>query len=112
MCLTFVCSVRGVVCRSSEGGAFPPPPFFWACGWGESMAGMPDPLTDLPPPSRFDPEDLNSFALGSESVEISPPFIVVCASTPNSALHPFLAFTDLQTRPLVPGVQLRFCTSL
>ncbi|KAH9571116.1 hypothetical protein CY35_02G076000 [Sphagnum magellanicum] len=40
------------------------------------MAGMPDPLTDLPPPSRFDPEDLNSFALGPESVEISPPFIV------------------------------------
>jgi hypothetical protein len=111
MCLTFVCSVRGVVCRSSEGGAFFSP-FFWVCGWGESMAGMPDPLTDLPPPSRFDPEDLNSFALGPESVEISPPFIVVCASTPNSALHPFLAFTGLQTRPVIPGVQLRFCTSL
>jgi hypothetical protein len=40
------------------------------------MAGMPDPLTDLPPPSRFDPEDLNSFALGPESVEVSAPFIV------------------------------------
>jgi hypothetical protein len=37
---------------------------------------------------------------------------VVCASTPNSALHPFLAFAGLQTRPLIPGVQLRFCTSL
>jgi hypothetical protein len=45
------------------------------------MAGMPDPLTDLPPPSRFDPEDLNSFALGPETVEISPPFIVWAPST-------------------------------
>jgi len=26
------------------------------------MAGMPDPLTDIPPPSRFDPDDLNNFA--------------------------------------------------
>jgi len=38
------------------------------------MAGMPDPLTDLPPPSRFDPDDLDSFA--AHSVEPSPPLIV------------------------------------
>lgn len=39
------------------------------------MAGMPDPLTDLPPPSRFDFDDLNNFA--AHPPEPSLPLIVV-----------------------------------
>ncbi|KAG0602217.1 hypothetical protein M758_11G168400 [Ceratodon purpureus] len=38
------------------------------------MAGMPDPLTDLPPPSRFDPDDLNNFA--ATPAEPSAPLII------------------------------------
>lgn len=48
------------------------------------MAGMPDPLTDLPPPSRFDPDELNAFA--ASDVQPSPPLIVVSFPSPT---HPF-----------------------
>jgi hypothetical protein len=43
------------------------------------MAGLPDPLTDLPPPSRFDPDDLNTFA-AAPAPPPSPPLIVVSLS--------------------------------
>lgn len=39
------------------------------------MADMPDPLTDLPPPSRSDPDDLINFAVNP--AEPPPPLIVV-----------------------------------
>lgn len=38
------------------------------------MAGMRDPLTEEPPPSRFDPEELNSFE-PTDAVDLTPPSV-------------------------------------
>lgn len=62
------------------------------------MAGMPDPLTDLPPPSRFDPDELNAFA--ASDVQPSPPLIVWAP----------WAKTLLQSGVLQPQLAL-FCVS-
>lgn len=62
------------------------------------MAGMPDPLTDLPPPSRFDPDDLNTFA-AAPAPPPSPPLIVWApwarSLLQSGVLHPQLALFSI-----------------
>lgn len=53
---------------------------------------MQDPLTDLPPPSRFHLDDLNNFASADDSVRLPHPFIVWNRSLD---LHPKLLVVAL-----------------